>query len=314
VARITRAAIIQASNALPESDDLAAVKKAMIEKHVGLIQEAADKGANVCCLQEIFYGPYFCAEQDKRWYELAEPIPDGPTIKLMQDLAKKHKMVMIVPIYEVDMTGVYYNTAAVIDENGNYLGKYRKHHIPQVNPGFWEKFYFKPGNGGYPVFQTTYGKIGVYICYDRHFPEGARMLGLNGAEIVFTPFFEDAHPDHRAVTRIVEDARFDAKLTNIDLPGEPIYPRWLFYYYATHLRWVANPNFCIDVTGFEDVKKRSIVAYHTQFVLPEKNRKALEWVEAAATYFGSRIGTDAGEPMYTKEPIGLTSLDALPMG
>jgi len=187
VARITRAAIIQASNALPESDDLAAVKKAMIEKHVGLIQEAADKGANVCCLQEIFYGPYFCAEQDKRWYELAEPIPDGPTIKLMQDLAKKHKMVMIVPIYEVDMTGVYYNTAAVIDENGNYLGKYRKHHIPQVNPGFWEKFYFKPGNGGYPVFQTTYGKIGVYICYDRHFPEGARMLGLNGAEIVFNP-------------------------------------------------------------------------------------------------------------------------------
>ncbi|MFT5232781.1 MAG: beta-ureidopropionase [Candidatus Krumholzibacteriia bacterium] len=187
MARITRAAIIQASNALPESDDLAAVKKAMIDKHVVLIQEAADKGANVCCLQEIFYGPYFCAEQDKRWYELAEPIPDGPTIKLMQELAKKHKMVMVVPIYEVDMTGVYYNTAAVIDENGKYLGKYRKHHIPQVNPGFWEKFYFKPGNGGYPVFQTTYGKIGVYICYDRHFPEGARMLGLNGAEIVFNP-------------------------------------------------------------------------------------------------------------------------------
>lgn len=187
MSRITRAAIIQASNALPESDDLPAVKKAMIEKHIPLIQEAADKGANICCLQEIFYGPYFCAEQDKRWYELAEPIPDGPTIKLMQELAKKHKMVMIVPIYEVDMTGVYYNTAAVIDENGEYLGKYRKHHIPQVNPGFWEKFYFKPGNGGYPVFQTTYGKIGIYICYDRHFPEGARMLGLNGAEIVFNP-------------------------------------------------------------------------------------------------------------------------------
>lgn len=187
MSRITRAAIIQASNALPESDDLPAVKKAMIEKHIPLIQEAADKGANICCLQEIFYGPYFCAEQDKRWYELAEPIPDGPTIKLMQELAKKHKMVMIVPIYEVEMTGVYYNTAAVIDENGEYLGKYRKHHIPQVNPGFWEKFYFKPGNGGYPVFQTTYGKIGIYICYDRHFPEGARMLGLNGAEIVFNP-------------------------------------------------------------------------------------------------------------------------------
>ncbi len=185
--RVTRAAIIQAANALPDSDDLGAIKEAMIEKHITLIEQAAEKGANVCCLQEIFYGPYFCAEQDIRWYEIAEQIPDGPTVKLMQKLAKKHKMVMVVPIYEVDMTGVYYNTAAVIDENGNYLGKYRKHHIPHCQPGFWEKFYFKPGNGGYPVFDTTYGKIGVYICYDRHFPEGARMLGLNGAEILFNP-------------------------------------------------------------------------------------------------------------------------------
>jgi beta-ureidopropionase len=187
MARITRAALIQASNALPDSDDLPAIKKAMIEKHISLIDEAADKGANVCCLQEIFYGPYFCAEQNTRWYDIAEPIPDGPTIKLMQDQAKKHNMVTVVPIYETPMTGVYYNTAAVIDERGNYLGKYRKHHIPHCNPGFWEKFYFKPGNGGYPVFETTFGKIGVYICYDRHFPEGARMLGLNGAEIVFNP-------------------------------------------------------------------------------------------------------------------------------
>ncbi|MDF1808589.1 MAG: acyltransferase [Phycisphaerales bacterium] len=185
--RITRTALIQAANALPDSDDLDAIKKAMIDKHVTLIEEAADKGANVCCLQEIFYGPYFCAEQEKRWYEIAEPIPDGPTIKLMQELAKKHRMVMVVPIYEVAMTGVYYNTAAVIDEQGNYLGKYRKHHIPHCQPGFWEKFYFKPGNGGYPVFDTIFGKIGVYICYDRHFPEGARALGLNGAEIVFNP-------------------------------------------------------------------------------------------------------------------------------
>tara|TARA_R110002073_G_scaffold239285_1_gene400795 strand:+ start:342166 stop:343035 length:870 start_codon:yes stop_codon:yes gene_type:complete len=185
--RITRTALIQAANALPDSDDLPAIKKAMIDKHVTLIEEASSKGANVCCLQEIFYGPYFCAEQDTRWYDIAEPIPDGPTIKLMQELAKKHKMVMVVPIYEVAMTGVYYNTAAVIDEHGNYLGKYRKHHIPHCQPGFWEKFYFKPGNGGYPVFDTSYGKIGVYICYDRHFPEGARALGLNGAEIVFNP-------------------------------------------------------------------------------------------------------------------------------
>jgi N-carbamoylputrescine amidase len=190
--RITRAALIQCSNALPDERDLNKVKQAMIEKHLPLIKQAAEKGANVCCLQEIFYGPYFCAEQDARWYATAESIPDGPTIKLMQDLARKHKMVMIVPIYEVENTGVYYNTAAVIDETGAYLGKYRKKHIPHCQPGFWEKFYFKPGNadgpgGGYPVFQTRYGRIGVYICYDRHFPEGARELGLNGAEIVFNP-------------------------------------------------------------------------------------------------------------------------------
>ena len=185
--RITRAALIQASNALPDSTDIEAIKAAMIEKHVGLIAEAAERGANVCCLQEIFYGPYFCAEQDPRWYRAAEQVPEGPTTRLMQELAKKHSMVMVVPVYEEAMTGVYYNTAVVIDETGEYLGKYRKHHIPHCQPGFWEKFYFTPGDLGYPVFETRYGKIGVYICYDRHFPEGARELGLNGAEIVFNP-------------------------------------------------------------------------------------------------------------------------------
>jgi len=187
MARITRAALIQASNPLSDMSDIHAVKAAMIDKHIPLIQHAADQGANVCCLQEIFYGPYFCAEQEVKWYETAERCPDGPTIKLMQELAKKHGMVMVVPIYEEAMTGVYYNTAAVIDEHGEYLGKYRKHHIPHCQPGFWEKFYFKPGDMGFPVFDTTFGKIGVYICYDRHFPEGARELGLNGAEIVFNP-------------------------------------------------------------------------------------------------------------------------------
>jgi beta-ureidopropionase len=187
MSRITRAALIQASNDAPPESSIADTKKMMIDKHIELIKQAADQGAQVTCLQEIFYGPYFCAEQDTRWYEIAERIPDGPTVKLMQQLAKQHKMILVVPIYEVDMTGVYYNTAAVIDEHGEYLGKYRKHHIPHCNPGFWEKFYFKPGNLGYPVFETSAGKIGVYICYDRHFPEGARELGLNGAEIVFNP-------------------------------------------------------------------------------------------------------------------------------
>ena len=185
--RVTRAALIQATNALPDSDDLPKIKQANIDKHVELIREAAERGAQVCCLQELFYGPYFPAEQQTRWYDLTEPIPDGPTIRLMQQLAKQHGMVLVVPIYEQEMPGVLYNTAAVIDDEGNYLGKYRKHHIPHLYPGFWEKFYFKPGNGGYPVFNTRYGKIGVYICYDRHFPEGARELGLNGAEIVFNP-------------------------------------------------------------------------------------------------------------------------------
>lgn len=185
--RITRAALIQATNALPDSVDLPKIKHANIDKHVELIREAAENGAQVCCLQELFYAPYFPAEQDPRWYTLAEPIPDGPTIRLMQQLAKQHAMVLVVPIFEQEMPGVLYNTAAVIDDEGNYLGKYRKHHIPHLYPGFWEKFYFKPGNGGYPVFNTRFGKIGVYICYDRHFPEGARELGLNGAEIVFNP-------------------------------------------------------------------------------------------------------------------------------
>jgi N-carbamoylputrescine amidase len=185
--RITRAALIQASNDAAPDASLETIKKSMIDKHVELIAQAASDGARVCCLQELFYGPYFCAEQNTRWYEMTESVPDGPTVTLMSKLAKKHSMIMVVPVYEVDMTGVFYNTAAVIDEHGAYLGKYRKHHIPHCHPGFWEKFYFKPGDLGYPVFETSAGRIGVYICYDRHFPEGARELGLNGAEIVFNP-------------------------------------------------------------------------------------------------------------------------------
>src|ERR1700687_5204935 len=161
-------------------------KDSMVAKHAKYIEQAAKQGAQVMCLQELFYGPYFCQVQDPKHYSYTEKIPDGPTTKLMQELAKKHSMVLIVPMYEEDQVGVYYNTAAVIDADGKYLGKYRKTHIPHVN-GFWEKFYFRPGNMGYPVFETAVGKVGVYICYDRHFPEGARALGLNGAEMVFIP-------------------------------------------------------------------------------------------------------------------------------
>jgi beta-ureidopropionase len=187
MARNVRGALIQATLSEPGTAAPAKIKKSMVDKHVAMIAAAADKGAQVVCLQELFYGPYFCAEQETKWYDLVEKIPDGPTTKLMCELAKKHNMVMVVPIYEEDMAGVYYNTASVIDADGTWLGKFRKIHIPQVNPGFWEKFYFRPGNLGYPVFDTRVGKVAVYICYDRHFPEGARCLGLAGAEIVFNP-------------------------------------------------------------------------------------------------------------------------------
>jgi beta-ureidopropionase len=185
--KTVRCGLIQCSNPInDESRPVAEIQKAMLDKHVTLIEEAGKKGVQILCLQEIFNGPYFCPSQSTRWYEAAEPVP-GPTTELIAGICKKHAMAVVVPVYEREMSGVLYNTAAVYDADGTYLGKYRKQHIPQVNPGFWEKFFFKPGNGGYPVFQTRYAKLGVYICYDRHFPEGARCLGLNGAEIVFNP-------------------------------------------------------------------------------------------------------------------------------
>ena len=161
-------------------------KESMIELHEKYVAEAASAGARVMCFQELFYGPYFCQVQDTEFYSYAEAIPDGPTTKRFQELAAKHEMVLVLPMYENEKAGFLYNTAAVIDADGSYLGKYRKTHIPQVK-GFWEKFYFRPGNLGYPVFETAVGTVGVYICYDRHFPEGWRALGLAGAEIVFNP-------------------------------------------------------------------------------------------------------------------------------
>ena len=185
-------ALIQAKHEVDGNEPVEAHKNAAIEKHIQLLQQAKQAGAQIVSFQEIFYGPYFCAEQTPKWYEAAEEIPNGPTTKLFQELAKLHEMVIVLPIYEREGIATYYNTAVVIDADGTILGKYRKHHIPHVGAGgegygFWEKYYFKPGNLGYPVFNTAYAKIGVYICYDRHFPEGARLLGLNGAEIVFNP-------------------------------------------------------------------------------------------------------------------------------
>ena len=187
MSRIVKCGLIQSHNAGPTDVPVEQIKKQNIEHQMKFIDAAGKAGVQMLCLQEVFNTPYFCAEQQTKWYDATEKIPDGPTTKLFQDIAKKYNMVCVVPIYEVEITGIYYNTAAVIDADGKYLGKYRKSHIPQVQPGFWEKYYFKPGNLGYPCFDTAYARIGVYICYDRHFPEGARALGLNGAEIVFNP-------------------------------------------------------------------------------------------------------------------------------
>ncbi|PYC70157.1 acyltransferase [Streptomyces tateyamensis] len=176
--QIVRAALVQTRWTGEQSS--------MIELHERYAREAAARGAQIIGFQEVFNAPYFCQVQEPEHYRWAEPVPDGPTVTRMRALAAELGMVIVVPVYEVEQSGVYYNTAAVIDADGSYLGKYRKHHIPQVK-GFWEKYYFKPGNLGWPVFDTAVGKVGVYICYDRHFPEGWRALGLAGAQIVYNP-------------------------------------------------------------------------------------------------------------------------------
>jgi N-carbamoylputrescine amidase len=178
MSNIVRAAIVQT--------EWTGDSESMVEKHVKYAHQAAEDGARVMCFQEIFNTPYFCQVQENEHFDTAEAIPDGPTMQKMVQLAKDTEMVLVVPMFEKADEGFFYNTAAVIDADGQYLGKYRKTHIPHVK-GFWEKFYFRPGNMGYPIFDTKVGRIGIYICYDRHFPEGWRALGLAGAKIVFNP-------------------------------------------------------------------------------------------------------------------------------
>jgi len=205
MARIIRCSLIQASNVVPadvdgDTSSFPAIKQAMIEKHVAMVRAAAADGAQIVCLQEMFSGPYFCAEQTTRWHSFAERIPGGPTVQLLRDLARQLGVALIVPLYEVadaenEDCDVFYNSAAIIGRDGAFLGTYRKAHIPHAAPGFWEKYYFRPGNLGFPVFDLGFCKIGVYLCYDRHFPEGARVMGLNGAEIVFNPSAVIAGPN-----------------------------------------------------------------------------------------------------------------------
>jgi N-carbamoylputrescine amidase len=160
-------------------------KQENLDKAVREIRTAAQKGAQLICLQELFAFRYFCFEENYKYFDLAEPVP-GPTVSMMQDLAKQLDTVIIASLFEQRALGVYHNSAAVIDADGEYIGKYRKTHIPN-DPGYNEKFYFTPGDTGYQVFQTKYGRIGVLICWDQWFPEAARITSLMGAEILFYP-------------------------------------------------------------------------------------------------------------------------------
>lgn len=180
-----KAGLIQMSLKGETSQSPEALREAMLEAHAAVIEQAAAKGVQVLCMQEIFNQPYFCAVTNEKWFAAAEAVPDGPTVRRLSELARRHEMVIVAPLYEVD-DGIYYNTAAVIDADGSYLGRYRKNHIPDLPQGK-ETFYFRPSDIGYPVFETKYCRLGVYICYDRHFPEGWRALALNGAEYVVNP-------------------------------------------------------------------------------------------------------------------------------
>jgi len=160
-------------------------KKANIEKTILKIKEAANAGAQIICLQELFATQYFCNTEDHSNFSLAENVP-GETTTIMQAIAKDLDIVIIASLFEKRTAGLYHNTTAIIDADGAYLGMYRKSHIPD-DPGFYEKFYFAPGDTGYKVFDTKFAKIGVLICWDQWYPEAARITSLMGAEILFFP-------------------------------------------------------------------------------------------------------------------------------
>ncbi len=163
-----------------EADQTANLRKA-----VQMIRQAAAGGAQIICLQELFATPYFCWEENYDYFNLAEAVP-GPTVDFLTPVARELNVVIIASLFEKRAAGIYHNTTAVLDADGQYLGKYRKQHIPD-DPGYYEKFYFTPGDGGYKVFRTRYATIGVLICWDQWYPEAARITSLMGAQILFYP-------------------------------------------------------------------------------------------------------------------------------
>ncbi len=160
-------------------------KNINFQKAIEKIKEAARKGAQIVCLQELFASLYFCDVEDYNNFQLAEPIP-GPSTEILQKIAMENNIVIIASLFEKRTQGIYHNTTVVIDADGEYLGIYRKMHIPD-DPAFYEKFYFTPGDLGYKVFHTKFGKVGVLICWDQWYPEAARITSLMGAEILFYP-------------------------------------------------------------------------------------------------------------------------------
>lgn len=160
------------------------------------IETLAKGGAQIVCLQELFTGPYFCREEDAKYFDLAEPVP-GPSTEFLQPLAKKHGVVIIASLFEKRAEGLYHNTTAVIDADGAYLGKYRKMHIPD-DPSYFEKFYFTPGDLGYKVFKTKYANVGVLICWDQWYPEAARLTALKGADLLVYPTAIGWHKHEKA--------------------------------------------------------------------------------------------------------------------
>jgi len=187
-----RLGLLQLAVRTPTDCSPAEIRAASLRVIEDYANRAAARGVQVLALQELCNQPYFPPSRDTRWHGAAERIPDGPSVSQARVWAARHKMVLVLPVYEEEAPGIYYNSAAVIDADGSYLGKYRKVHIPDMVD--WpEKFFFRPGNLGFPVFKTTFGRVGVYICYDRHFPEGFRALALAGAELVVVPTATGPH-------------------------------------------------------------------------------------------------------------------------